>query len=235
MAYVEFFFKGLSKTIEEFIVKMIEKGQGAVPAAVGSEERTLVMEEATDEEQEIRKIFQRKGPRKRVFQRRELGDLETRIFDVLMQNPEGCTLKDLAKALEMQWHFLRIPLRQLSMDGKVEKDGKLYKASIRKEAPPPVPAVVERDGVRRRFVDAKILDTPTEEKSEIERPEMSAREKEILRFKILTAFRGRPEGLTIVELAAVLGRSMEGLDYIVNELLSENKVIEGRGGKYHLA
>jgi hypothetical protein len=230
MEYWELFLKGVARSIEDFVRQMIEKGSGEVKvpdAAAKEDEGEPIVEEIPEEESSA----PRRVPRKRSIPRRELGELEDKIYEALEKYPDGCTLKDLAKSLDMQWHFLRIPLRQLAMDKKVEKDGKNYKMGFKREAP----VVVERNGVRRRFVDAKALETIPEEKPTAEASEMSNREKEILRFKILTAFRGRPEGLTIAELAAVLGRSIEGLSAIVKEMASEKKVAEGKGGKFHLA
>ncbi|MBN1551412.1 hypothetical protein JW979_08085 [bacterium] len=209
----ELFLRGFGRSLEEFITRMIDKGT----------DHKRIHEEVTAEV---------KPSKKRTIPRLELGDLEDRIVDVVRKYPNGCTLKDIAKNLDMQWHYLRIPLRQMLFDGKVEKDGKVYTTAKKAETPV---QTVERDGVRRRIVDAKALEKTPEEKPKPAKVELSSREKEILRFKILTAFRGRPEGLTLVELAAVLGRNLEGLNEITEELIEEKKIAIGKGGKYHLA
>ncbi|MBN1354763.1 hypothetical protein JXA40_00680 [bacterium] len=212
MEYWELFLRGIGRSVEDLIRQMIQKG-------------------AESQEVEVAQPIQ-KSQKKRMIQRRDLGDMEDKILAVIEQHPEGCTLKDIAKALDMQWHYLRIPLRQLGMDGKVEKDGKNYRTPSNTE---PESNVVERNGVKRRIVDARTLESTPKDNAEIQDVSMSPREREILRFKILTAFRGRPEGLTLEELAAVLGRSVEGLSYIIRELKSENRIIEGKNGKFHLA
>jgi hypothetical protein len=213
MEYWELFIRGVGRSVEEFVKNMIEKGKD------------------DSNESEIH-IAQPKIQKKRVIPRRDLGDMEEKIVDVVEKFHDGCTLKDIAKALDMQWHYLRIPLRQMVMDRKIIKDGKVYFAPSREE---PEEKVVQRNGVKRRIVDAKALDEPSKKPEDVEKITMNPREREILRFKILTAFRGRPEGLEMKELAAVLGRSTDGLMYILKELINENKVVEGKGGKFHLS
>ncbi len=227
----ELFIKGIAKTFEDFVFKMVERGRENSEQSTSSSPSSMPVSYDNGDDIETHK----KPIKKRKIPRRELGELEGRILEAIAQFSTGCTLKEMAKALDMQWHYLRIPLRQLVMDKKVEKDGKIYKvtAAAKEETPIPVP----REGIRRRVVDAKVLEEAKAKKTQpkADLPEMSTREKEILRFKILTAFRGRPEGLTLEELAAVLGRSLEGLDSIISELIEDNKVAEAKGGKYRLA
>ena len=213
----ELLLKGIVKTFEDFVQKMVEKGKEVTPSdapLAPSAPKPIA-----------------RPSKKRSLPRKELGDLEDKIAESIGQFPNGCTLKEIANVMDMQWHYLRIPLRQMVMDNKIIKDGKSYKLPRKKEAP----QMMERDGVRRRIVDAKKLEQTVKEVPPKSKITMSAREKEILRFKILTAFRGRPEGLTLSELAAVLGRSVEGLDIIVDELILETKVVKGKGNKFHLS
>ena len=224
----EYFVRGVVRSIEDFYKKMIEIGRDEdYEEEDDDDEIGMKYSKPIDE-----KYFQtRKTEKKRTVPRRDLGDLEDKIFETLRKFPDGATLKEIAKSMDMQWHYLRIPMRQLVLDGKVTKDDKIY-LLIHKDKNS---TIIERDGVKRRIVNADVLESVQDvKKAKVMGKPMDPREKEILRFKVLTAFRGRPEGLTIKELAAVLGRDAEGLQAIIYELINENKVIEGKGGKYHL-
>ncbi len=236
----ELFFKGFTKTIEEFASKMIEKGREDTgsPGEKSSFSRSADLRTPASEPESgtPKRVY-----RKRTIKRRDLGELEGKIVEAIRQFPTGCTLKDIAKVLNMQWHYLRIPLRQLVLEEKLIKDGKIYTISNETgetvetiPEPEPVEETVPAKG-KRRVVDAKILDEKKAKRAEKSGAAvMNSREKEILRFKVQTAFRGRPEGLTLAELAAVLGRSVDGLDTIIDELIKENKVVGNEFGKFCL-
>jgi len=230
----ELFIKGLAKSFEDFAIKMIEKGRlesstSGESSMFSSSQQTKTYTKGRDAQPAKR------GPKKRKIRRRDLGALEGNIINAIKKFPTGCTLKDIAKILDMQWHFLRIPLRQLVEENKLIKDGKIYNVAGTEEITPDAPVKKASTGVRRRIVDERDL------KAKLPAPvmdpmsaKMSSREKEILKFKVLTAFRGRPEGLTLVELAAVLGRNKSGLDIIISELITEKKVLESKGEKFRL-
>ena len=85
---------------------------------------------------------------------------------------------------------------------------------------------------RRRVIDAKELEKRAAKQPAI--PNLSVRDRERLRYRILTALRGRPEGLTLDKLSAVLGMELKMLIPILEELHGENKVISDNNGKYRL-
>ncbi len=220
MQELELFIKGLVKTFEEFYSNMVQVGRS------DSLTKPVVEHRKTSAER-----TQKSSQPKKVGQK-EFAELEEKVMAALANFPKGCTLKELAGSLAVQWHFLRIPIRRLIAQDKILKNDKIY--SLKGPVSETIP-VVERPATRRRVVDAKVLDTPIPEKPPVDMPEMSVREKEILKFKTLTAFRGRPEGLTVAELAAVLGRNPAGLEIILKELIADKKVIEGKGSKFHLS
>ncbi|GEM_PF-3876170 len=220
MQELELFIKGLVKTFEEFYSNMVQIGRA------GSIAKPVVEHRKTGGER-----LQKSSLPKKTGQK-EFTELEGKVLGALANFPRGCTLKELAGSLAVQWHFLRIPIRRLIAQDKILKNDKIY--SLKGQVSD-VPPAAERSATRRRVVDAKVLDTPAPEKVPVDMPEMSVREKEILKFKTLTAFRGRPEGLTIAELAAVLGRNPSGLEIILKELIADKKVIEGKGSKFHLS
>lgn len=220
MKDLELFIKGLVKTVEGLYEHMVEVGRNT------SSKRDFAAEASEDDDMDDDDSVDSKVSQK------EFAELEVKIVDALGTFPNGCTLKELAASLSVQWHFLRIPIRHLIDQKKIFKNDKIY--SVKSKTEESV-ATADRSGIKRRIVDAKVLEAATPEKPIAAMPEMSIREKEILKFKTLTAFRGRPEGLTISELTAVLGRSPGGLEVILKELISDKKVIEGKGSKYHLS
>ncbi len=276
----ELFLRGLGKSVEEFIVRMIEKGktvaeetesvvskpasktekpvtEEAIPAGVpgktteaksraeesGIGKASVSVKSSGSIDQEMMFSPSKDTPDRRSYPKQDISGIRKKVLKVVSDSPNGCTLKDIARELDMQWHFLRIPLRQMVIEGDIVKDGKVYSAVKSEPQATPetevkeVPAEPEKapEIPRRRVVDARLFSEQVQQKAPESSSEMTPREKEILRFKILTAFRGRPEGLKITELAAVLGRSVDGLDGIIAELVAEKKVVEGRGDKFHLA
>lgn len=260
----ELFLKGLSKTIEEFVVTMVERGK-----ELEGQEPSKRPVSPQHEEEPIKT-----APKKRTIPYRELGELEDQILSVIAKYPEGITLKEVASEMGMQWHFLRIPMRQLTMEDKITKNEKLYtlagqkpapghdpkhapemtmsdepvrepeqfKAPVVQEAParqleiePLVTAVEEEKPQpvkpRRRVVDAKTLEKKPAVSNAADK--MSVRDRERLRYRILTALRGRPEGLTLEKLAAVLGMEFDILVPNLDQLSEENK-IKNINGKYSL-
>mgnify|MGYP001556449120 CR=1 FL=1 len=197
--------------------------------------------------------------RKRTIPHRDLGELEGKILQVVSDNPKGITLKEIATKLDIQWHYLRIPLRQMTLENKLVKEEKLYMVHVTpNEAPkqeeivvpdppqpetvtpePSVPEKVEEpveetrpSAPRRRVIDARELEKRSAKQPAI--PNLSVRDRERLRYRILTALRGRPEGLTLDKLSAVLGMELKMLIPILEELHGENKVVSDNNGKYIL-
>jgi len=242
----ELFLKGLAKSFEEFAMKMIEKGKEADesesgrPKVYGSQaERTVPREKPPQ--------------RKRTIPHKDLGALETQILDIVGRHRDGVTLKEVAAELDVQWHFLRIPFRQLTMEGKLIKEDKIYRVGNGKSgsaaAPPPEavkPETVEnpaktsdepsRTGKaaqpRRRVVDARELERREQQDAAV--AALSIRDRERLRYRILTALRGRPEGLNLEKLSAVLGMELSLLTPILDELQAETKVIKVDDDKFRL-
>jgi len=244
----ELFVKGLAKTFEEFTRNMIEKGKEV--------EQEEAAEKPSGAAAERRQTATKTTARKRTIPHRDLGALETQILDIVGEYPDGVTLKDVAARLDMQWHYLRIPFRQLTMEGKLNKEDKLYTLTekvkarhTKKEnhgpapkAPPPERHTSETkpsEGTkqktatpRRRVVNASELEK--KESSDAALSHLSIRDRERLRYRILTALRGRPEGLNLEKLSAVLGMELALLKPILTELQKESKVVQVDNDKFRL-
>lgn len=273
----ELFIKGLAKTFEDFARKMIEKGKEL--------DETQAQTDINEDKHASASIRQEKSaPRKRVITHKDLGDLEDQILAIIGPSTDGMTLKDVASKMNMQWHMLRIPFRQLTQEGKLVKDEKTYTTASNlgnerkkggdveipfvpapsktispdlpstqetppketpeakesqvpkrvqsKEAPVEPEESTAKASPRRRVVDARELEKKTE--SEMAASTLSIRDKERLRYRILTALRGRPEGLNLEKLAAVLGMEIAMITPILDELRNETKVILVENEKYRL-
>lgn len=243
----ELFLKGLAKTFEDFAVKMIEKGKELDAQEKGKGFSSPVTREETGHAQKPK-------PRKRTIPHRDLGILETQILDIVGRHPDGITLKEVAAELDVQWHYLRIPFRQLTLEGKLIKEEKLYKVSKTRPAAGNASAdtgnqdadksadstAPEKSGdteqaksqPRRRVVNAKELERREQNESVIST--LSIRDRERLRYRILTALRGRPEGLNLEKLSAVLGMDLALLTPILQQLQGENKVVQVDNEKFRL-
>ena len=296
----ELFLKGLAKTLEEFTLKMIEKGQETSGPIKQRQKSRWTHPDISE--------TQTKPGKKPETVMVSPAEVKEKIIDALQEVPEGITMKEIASKLDLQWHFLRVPMREILADGKVIKDDLLYKLAKdsgdhsgrtgRKETkigvekpatktrkphgrPPkvtqdfseaeqdlmkslksklvyPIPAddslqtaepevkepepLAEQVSVnaplkttgtpKRRVVDA----TQLEEKPKTDGPvtSMTTRDRERMRYRIMTALRGRPEGLTLEKLAVVVGMDSTEIAPIINELHAESKIVSSEGDKYKL-
>ncbi|MBN1879522.1 hypothetical protein JW823_05370 [bacterium] len=292
----ELFLKGLAKTFEEFALKMIEKGQKDIAGAQSQQKARWVHTEASAQAAED------KTSQQPVPSFVDSKEVKGKIMQIMINNPDGLTMKAIAKELDLQWHFVRVPIRELLADGKMVKNDLLYmlpeaskkaagaesgrhtsekgrsrnrqeetvvlddtaafmrslkadlvypivpeeKTEIEKEAPvsteisespseakPSAQTSGRTEGSpRRRVVDATRLEQKP--KSETPLSTMSTRDRERMRYRIMTALRGRPEGLTLEKLAVVVGMESSLIQPIINELHSEIKIITVEGDKYKL-
>ncbi|MCD4655301.1 hypothetical protein K8T06_15380 [bacterium] len=249
----ELFIKGLAKTFEEFAVKMIERGRDG--ERVNSQPKSNAKKSDT-----VESVATAKAKKKPVTYHKQ-ENLNESILEIISKHPDGITLKEVANILDVQWHYLRIPFKQLTEEKKIRKDDKLYTAETalgktsetivkKKESKIPEKSVVKKKqvaipeikvepkkpekpaGPKRRVIDARDFEKKSAPKLVL--PNMSIRDRERLRYRILTALRGRPEGLNIDKLSAVLGMELGVLNPILQELLSESKVVLEANGKHRL-
>ncbi len=270
----ELFLKGLAKTIEEFTVKMIEKGKQDKGTTYTGYTRSTSVRSGQP-------VSQPKTP----VQAQDVEKLQQSIKEVLEKHPKGITMKNIAKELDVQWHFLRIPMRLLMAEDAIVKRGLDYLLPLKPDTAPQDISEIEEDVVeasrdemdilekddlffdrpekshrsirekeeyqpkkkdikeekgsipksgapRRRVVDpSQLEDKP---KTEPIVTTMSIRERESLRYRIMTALRGRPEGLYLEKIEEVLGESAVVVTPILNELEQEAKVIKQQNGKFRL-
>ncbi|MGB3976330.1 MAG: hypothetical protein WBM02_03875 [bacterium] len=266
----ELFLKGLAKTIEEFTVKMIEKGKQEKGVSYGVHTRGTHFRPGQP-------VSQPKTP----VQAQNVEKLQQSIKEVLELHPQGITMKNIAKELDVQWHFLRIPMRLLMAEEAIIKQGLNYmlpepsspKSDIHsgdKDLKPPIEkkrkpeeefgsadktekifqpdldlesfsytdertdktAPFKSTAPRRRVLDASQLEDKP--KTISAPPSMSVRERESLRYRIMTALRGRPEGLYLEKIVEVLGEDADIVAPILNELQEELKILKQENGKFRL-
>lgn len=296
----ELFLKGLSKTLEEFTLKMIEKGQETSGPLKQRQKSRWTHPDVSEN--------QTKPGNKQETVMISPAEVKEKIIDALQGVPEGITMKEIASRLDLQWHFLRVPMREILADGKVIKDDLVYKLAKdsgdhsgrpgRKETRDGVekPAIKARkphgrppkvtqdfseaeqdlmkslksklvypipvdDSVQTAETEAKEPETVTEklpgtdqlktagtpkrrvvdatrleEKPKTDGPvsSMTTRDRERMRYRIMTALRGRPEGLTMEKLAVVVGMDSAEIAPIINELHAESKIVSSEGDKFKL-
>lgn len=271
----DLFLKGLAKTFEEFALKMIEKGK---------------QEKIGSDEGQSRAVYSRQGhsvehPRtpKIPLHIQDVEKLQNIIKEIIGRHPEGITMKNIAAELNVQWHFLRVPMRQLHTEGLIvkkdldyflpenesrvpaapvpptqngdesgktrddaqtqtagdiiprEKPGTPLQSELHldTEQPSDTESVVRKSAApRRRIVDASQLEEKP--KSDPSLSKIAIRERESLRYRIMTALRGRPEGLNLEKIAEVLDEEIEIITPILHELQGEIKILHQENGKYRL-
>ena len=223
----ELFIKGLAKTFEEFAVKMIERGRDG--ERVNSQPKSNAKKSDT-----VESVATAKAKKKPVTYHKQ-ENLNESILEIISKHPDGITLKEVANILDVQWHYLRIPFKTIVK----KKESKIPEKSVVKKKQVAIPEIkVEPKkpekpaGPKRRVIDARDFEKKSAPKLVL--PNMSIRDRERLRYRILTALRGRPEGLNIDKLSAVLGMELGVLNPILQELLSESKVVLEANGKHRL-
>jgi hypothetical protein len=282
----ELFLKGLAKTFEEFTLKMIEKGK----EETNRPEYTQSYSGYSRPSQSSRRTTEPKVSSPGIH---DIEKLQSSILEIISQNPGGITMKNIASGLNVQWHFLRVPMRQLQMDGHIIKNNLNYyladsdnvdtKQDTQKDdaaavdfdmdyqkpmfnffkevvthdektesasdtasnsgtKPDKAVAATEaskdsstksRTGApRRRVIDASQLKDKPKTGRELSKEEI--REQEILRFRVLTALRGRPEGLSKDNIALIVGEKPGAVEPVLADLEKEAKVVQKENDMFRL-
>jgi predicted transcriptional regulator len=275
----ELFLKGLAKTFEEFALKMIEKGK--------------LEKSGSGDNLHSRGGYSRQGqpaepPRtpKVPTHIQDVEKLQNIIKEIVGRHPEGITMKSIASELNVQWHFLRVPMRQLQTEGVIIKkdlnyvlpknESQVPRASVteslqendsgnnldsaeaktagdiqsRETVQTPLQSELHLDPEhssdtketensvrktavpRRRIVDASQLEDKP--KTDPALSKLEIRERESLRYRIMTALRGRPEGLNLEKIAEVLDEDIAIISPILHELQGELKILLQGNGKFRL-
>jgi hypothetical protein len=275
----ELFLKGLAKTFEEFALKMIEKGK--------------LEKSGSGDNLHSRGGYSRQGqpaepPRtpKVPMHIQDVEKLQNIIKEIVGRHPEGITMKSIASELNVQWHFLRVPMRQLQTEGVIIKkdlnyvlpknESQVSRASVteslqendsgnnldsaeaktagdiqsRETVQTPLQSELHLDPEhssdsketensvrktavpRRRIVDASQLEDKP--KTDPALSKLEIRERESLRYRIMTALRGRPEGLNLEKIAEVLDEDIAIISPILHELQGELKILLQGNGKFRL-
>jgi predicted transcriptional regulator len=275
----ELFLKGLAKTFEEFALKMIEKGK--------------LEKSGSGDNLHSRGGYSRQGqpaepPRtpKVPTHIQDVEKLQNIIKEIVGRHPEGITMKSIASELNVQWHFLRVPMRQLQTEGVIIKkdlnyvlpknESQVSRASVteslqendsgnnldsaeaktagdiqsRETVQTPLQSELHLDPEhssdtketensvrktavpRRRIVDASQLEDKP--KTDPALSKLEIRERESLRYRIMTALRGRPEGLNLEKIAEVLDEDIAIISPILHELQGELKILLQGNGKFRL-
>jgi hypothetical protein len=275
----ELFLKGLAKTFEEFALKMIEKGK--------------LEKSGSGDNLHSRGGYSRQGqpaepPRtpKVPMHIQDVEKLQNIIKEIVGRHPEGITMKSIASELNVQWHFLRVPMRQLQTEGVIIKkdlnyvlpknESQVPRASVteslqendsgnnldsaeaktagdiqsRETVQTPLQSELHLDPEhssdtketensvrktavpRRRIVDASQLEDKP--KTDPALSKLEIRERESLRYRIMTALRGRPEGLNLEKIAEVLDEDIAIISPILHELQGELKILLQGNGKFRL-
>ncbi len=279
----ELFLKGLAKTFEEFAQKMIERGK----------EEGIQSESRRSHSGYSRSYKESPTPKASKGESAGIHDIEKlqeSILEIIKRSSDGITMKNIASGLKVQWHFLRVPMRQLQMEGRIiKKNLKYYLADsenadteperkdtvtepetydidydqpmfnffkeVVTEEKPDEPEVSKQktstsktvessktatesdekektSAPRRRIVDASQLKDKPKAGPELSKEEI--REREILRFRVLTALRGRPEGLSKGNIALIVGEKLERVEPVLTDLQKEAKVVQKEKDTFRL-